>query len=38
LDARNPEPANPPKTNVQKAAAKTARKINEITIAQLITA
>jgi len=38
LDAWNPEPANLPKINVQNVAAKTARKINEITIAHLIAA
>ena len=31
-----PDAANPPKTNVQNAAAKTARKVNDATIAHLI--
>jgi len=36
LDARNPEAANCPRTNVQNPAANTARKTNEAIIVHLI--
>jgi hypothetical protein len=36
LDARNPEAANCPRTNVQNRAANTARKTNEAIIVHLI--